>query len=134
MGISAEKLKLQKRAKREKNMEILGLKGSITRMKKSLNGLSRLEIAEERVHEFDRTLAITNFRNKERKGLKKNEHNIRNLWDNIRWSNIHVIGAPEEDCENKAEKKFEEIIVKILLSLRKTLFTRSKKLIKLPKQ
>lgn len=90
MGISAEKLKLQKRAKGEKNTEILGLKGSITRMKKSLNGLSRLEIAEERVHEFNRTLAITNFRNKEKKGLKENERNIRNLWDNIRWSNIHV--------------------------------------------
>lgn len=33
----------------------------------------------------------------------------------IRWSNTYLIGAPEEDHENEAEKKFEEIIVKILL-------------------
>lgn len=48
-------------------------------------------------------------------------------------SNTYVIGAPK-DSENKAEKIFEDTKVKILLSFVKTLFTRSKKVIKLQKQ
>lgn len=49
-------------------MELLGLKGSITKMNKSLKRLNTgLDIAEERVYELDRSLSITNLRNKEKK-------------------------------------------------------------------
>lgn len=39
-GISAEKQKLKKEPNKGKKMEILGLKGSLTKMKKTLNGLN----------------------------------------------------------------------------------------------
>lgn len=49
-------------------------------------------------------------------------NSIRDLWDNIRWSNTYVIGAPEEDPENKVDKISEEIIVKILLFDENTIY------------
>ena len=27
--------------------------------------------------------------------MKKHESNIRDLWDNIKWVNLHIIGIPE---------------------------------------
>ena len=49
--------------------------------------------------------------NKERR-LKRNEDNMRDLWDNIKHTNICIIGVPEEEDREKGPKKnFEEIIV-----------------------
>ena len=43
---------------------------------------------------------------------KKNEDSLRNLWDNIKCTNIRIIGVPEEEGKKKEyEKNFEEIIV-----------------------
>ena len=46
------------------------------------------------------------------KQKEKNKLRIdsRDLWDNIKHTNIWVIGVPEEDKENGTEKMFEEII------------------------
>ena len=49
--------------------------------------------------------------NKEKK-MKRTEHSLRDLWDNIKCTNIRIIGVPEEEEKNKGcEKIFEEIIV-----------------------
>ena len=49
--------------------------------------------------------------NKEKR-MKRNEDSIRDLWDNIKCNNIHIIGVPEgEEREKGPEKIFEEIIV-----------------------
>ena len=49
--------------------------------------------------------------NKE-KGMKRIEESLRDLWDNIKHTNIWVIGVPEEEEKKKGtEKIFEEIIV-----------------------
>ena len=43
--------------------------------------------------------------------MKRNEDSLRDLWDNIKCANIHIIGAPEgEEREKVPEKIFEEII------------------------
>ena len=43
---------------------------------------------------------------------EKNWDNLRDLWDNIKSTNIRIIGVPEEEEKKKGyEKKFEEIIV-----------------------
>ena len=48
--------------------------------------------------------------NKE-KGMKRNEDSLRDLWDNIKCNNIHIIVVPEgEEREKGPEKIFEEII------------------------
>ena len=40
------------------------------------------------------------------------EDNLRDLWENIKHTNIRIIGVPEEEEKKKGtEKIFEEIIV-----------------------
>ena len=46
---------------------------------------------------------------------KRIEDSLRGLWDNIKHTNIRVIGIPEEEEKNKViEKIFEEIIIENL--------------------
>ena len=43
--------------------------------------------------------------------MKRNEDSLRNLWNNIKCTNIHIIGVPEgEERKKGPEKIFEEII------------------------
>ena len=44
------------------------------------------------------------------KRMKRNEGSLTDLWDNIKHTNIHIIGVPEEDRQKGPEKIFEEII------------------------
>ena len=49
--------------------------------------------------------------NKEKR-MKRNENSLRDLWDNIKRTNFHIIGVPEGEEREKGPKKiFEEIIV-----------------------
>ena len=44
--------------------------------------------------------------------MKRIEDNLRDLWDNIKCTNVRIIGVPEEEEKKKVtEKIFEEIIV-----------------------
>ena len=44
--------------------------------------------------------------------MKRTEDSLRDLWDNIKRTNIQIIGVPEEDEKKKGyEKIFEEITV-----------------------
>ena len=46
------------------------------------------------------------------KRIKRNEYNLRDLWDNVKCPNIQIIGVPEEEDKRKGhEKILEEIIV-----------------------
>ena len=49
---------------------------------------------------------------KEKKRLKTNEESLRELWDNIKCTNIHIIGMPGEEREKGTEKILQEIIAK----------------------
>ena len=52
-------------------------------------------------------------RGKKKKRIKRNEDNLRDLWDNVKCPNIRIIGVPEEDDKKKGhEKILEKIIVK----------------------
>jgi len=42
--------------------------------------------------------------------MKKNEDSLRDLWDNIKCTNIHIIGGPRRRREKGPQKMFEEII------------------------
>ena len=57
-------------------------------------------------------MEITSEEQNKVKRMKRTEDSLRHLWDNIKCSNIQIIGVPEEE-ENKKEyvKFFEEIIV-----------------------
>ena len=44
--------------------------------------------------------------------MKRTEDSLRDLWENIKCTNIRIIGVPEEEEKKKGtEKIFEEIIV-----------------------
>ena len=46
------------------------------------------------------------------KRMKRNEDNLRDLWDNVKCPNIRIIGVPEEEGKKKDhEKILEETIV-----------------------
>ena len=43
--------------------------------------------------------------------FKKHEERLRNLWDNLKHSNIQIIGVPEgEEQEQEIENLFEQIM------------------------
>ena len=48
----------------------------------------------------------------EKKKIKRNKDNFRDLWDNVKHPNIQIIGVPEEKDKKKGrEKILEEIMV-----------------------
>ena len=57
-------------------------------------------------------LEITSEEQNKVKRMKRTEDSLRDLWDNIKHTNIQIIGVPEEEEKKKGyEKNFEEIIV-----------------------
>ena len=56
--------------------------------------------------------------------IKRNEDNLRNLWDNVKHPNIQTIGVLEEEDKKKDhEKVFEEIIVENFPKMQKEIAT-----------
>ena len=57
-------------------------------------------------------------RGKKKKRIKRNEDNLRDLWDNVKCPNIQIIGLPEEEDKNTGhEKKLEILSLKMPLKL-----------------
>ena len=55
---------------------------------------------------------ITSEEQNKVKRMKRTRDSLRDLWDNIKCTNIQIIGVPEEEEKKKGyEKIFEEIIV-----------------------
>ena len=55
--------------------------------------------------------------------MKRTEDSLRDLWDNIKHTDIRVIGVPEEEEKKKGtEKIFEEIIVENFSNMGKEIF------------
>ena len=57
---------------------------------------------------------ITSEEQNKVKRMKRHEDSLRDLWDNIKCTNIHNIGVPEEEKKKGYKKIFEEIIVENL--------------------
>ena len=90
------------------------MNNTIYEIKNSLEGInSRIIEAEEQISDLeDKIVEITaSEQNKERR-MKRIEDSLRDLWDNVKCTNIWVIGVPEKEEKKKGtEKIFEEIIV-----------------------
>ncbi|WP_369293882.1 hypothetical protein [Klebsiella quasipneumoniae] len=55
-----------------------------------------MQEAEERISEVEDSLVeITDAEQKREKRLKTNEESLRELWDNIKCTNIHIIRVSE---------------------------------------
>ena len=56
-------------------------------------------------------MEIMDTEQKREKRSKTNEEHLRELWNNVKHTNIHIIGMPEgEEREKETEKIFQEII------------------------
>ena len=73
---------------------------------------SRITEAEDRISELeDRMVEINEAERKKEKRIKRNEDNLRDLWDNAKHPNIRIRGVPEEDKKKGHEQILEVIIV-----------------------
>ena len=71
--------------------------------------------------------------NKEKKNIKGNEDSLRDLWDNVKCTNICIIGVPEEEEKGKGpEKIFEEIIVENFPNMGKEIVTQFQEVQRVP--
>ena len=89
---------------------------TIIEIKNTLEGInSRISEAEEQINELeDKVVEINSEEQNKVKRMKRAEESLRDLWDNIKHTNIWIIRVPEEKEKMKGyEKIFEEIIVEI---------------------
>ena len=84
---------------------------------------------EDRISEVEgRMVEINEAERKKEKRIKRNEDNLRDLWDNAKHPNIQVRGAPEEEDKKKGhEKILKVIIVENFPKIWKEIVTQSKK-------
>ena len=83
------------------------MNNAITEIKSTLEGTnSRITEAEDRISEVeDKIVEINEAERKKEKRIKRNEDNLRDLWDNVKHPNIRIIGVPEEEDKKKGHEK-----------------------------
>ena len=89
------------------------MNNTINEIKNSLEGTnSRITEAEERISDQeDKIVEITTAEQNKEKRMKRTEDSLRDLWENIKCTNIRIIGVPEDEEKKKGtEKIFKEII------------------------
>ena len=73
-------------------------------------------------------MEITTTKQNKEKRMKRLEDSLRDLWDNIKCTNIRIIGVPEEEEKKKGtEKIFKEIIVENSLIQERKMSIKSRK-------
>ena len=108
----------------KKNQYIMN--NAINEIKNTLEGTnSRIKEEEDRISEVeDKMVEINESERKKEKRIKRNEDNLRDLWDNVKCPNIRIIGVPEEEDKKKDhEKILEEIIVENFPKMGKEIIT-----------
>jgi len=67
------------------------------------------------------------------KRMKRTEDSLRDLWDNIKHTNIQIMGVSEEEEKKKGyEKIFEDIIVENFLNLEKEIVNQLQEVQRVP--
>ena len=95
---------------------------TVPEIKNTLEGInSRISETEERISELeDKMVQIISEEQNKVKRMRRTEDSLRDHWDNIKCTNIWIIGVPEEEEKKKRyEKIFEEIIVENLPNMEK---------------
>ena len=101
------------------------MNNAISEVKSTLEGTKiRLTEAEDRISEVEhRMVKINEAERKKEKRIKRNEHNLRDIWVNVKWPNIQIIGVPEEEDKKKGHEKILDILVEIFLKMGKEIAT-----------
>ena len=85
------------------------MSNTITEIKNTLEGInSRIIETEEQISELEqkRMLEITVEEQKKGKRMKRIEDTLRDLWDNMKYTNIQIIGVPEAEEKKKGSENF----------------------------
>ena len=84
------------------------MKNTINEIKNTLEGInSRITEAEEWISDLeDKIVEITTSEQNKEKRMKRIEDSLRDLWDNIKRTNIQIIGVPEEEEKRKGLRKY----------------------------
>ena len=84
------------------------MQNAVTEIKSSLDtSNSRIQEPKEQISEVEnRLVKIIDAEHKREKRLKRNEDSRRELWDNVKCTNIHIIGEPEGEEREKGTKKY----------------------------
>ena len=81
----------------------------------------------------DKIVEITTTEQNKEKRMKRIEDNLRDLWDNIKHTNIRITGVPEEEEKKKGtEKIFEEIIVENFPNMGKEIVNQAQEAQRIP--
>ena len=76
---------------------------------------------------------ITSEEQNKVKRMKRTEDSLRDLWDNIKHTNIQIIGVPEEEEKKKGyEKFFEEVIVENFPNMEKKIVNQVQEIQRVP--
>ena len=108
----------------EEIKESINSEYAITEIKSTLEGTnSRITEAEDRISEVeDRMVEINEAERNKR--IKRNEDNLRDLWDNVKCPNIRI-RVPEKEDKNKGQEEIlEEIIVENFPKMGKEIATK----------
>ena len=91
----------------------LKMNNAINETKNTLEGTrSRIMETEDRISEVEsKMVEINESERKKEKRIKRNEDNLRDLWDNVKCPNIQIIGVPEEEDKKKGHEKIVEEII-----------------------
>ena len=84
------------------------MNNTINEIKNSLERInSGITEGEERISDLeDKIVEITTTEQNKEKRMKRIEDSHRNLWDNIKCTNIWIIGVPEEEEKKKGTEKY----------------------------
>ena len=84
------------------------MNNTINETKSSLEGInSRITEAEEWISDLeDKIVEITTTEQNKEKRMKRIEESLRDLWDNIKHTNVRIIGVPEEEEKRKGLRKY----------------------------
>ena len=86
------------------------MNNAINEIKITLEGT--IKETEDRISEVeDKMVEINEAERKMEKRIKRNEENLRDLWDNVKRPNIQIIGVPEEEDKKKGHEKLLEAII-----------------------
>ena len=87
----------------EKNSTIIEIKNTLEEIN------SRISEAEEWIRELeDKMVEMTAEEQKKVKRMKRNEDSLRDFWDNVKHTNIQIIGVAEKEKKKGYEKNFED--------------------------
>ena len=106
----------------------------IKEMNNTLQGINSRVTGAEWINDLeDRMVEITATEQNIEKRMKRNEDSLRDLWGNIKCTNICIIGVPEgEQREKGPEEIFEEIIAESFLNMGKEIVNQVQEVQRVP--